>query len=156
MSYKGRFKPKHPNKYKGDPTNIIYRSLWEQKLMLYLDNHKDVVEWSSEEFAIPYKSPWDRRYHRYFPDFYVKRYNKLGKLEESVIEVKPKNRLIPPDPKNKYTPKGRSSRRYIKDCKLFAINQAKFEAAQAFCESRGWDFTILTEREIQPWKSLNG
>ncbi|NDB85179.1 MAG: head completion protein, partial [Alphaproteobacteria bacterium] len=29
MAYKGKFNPKNPNKYKGDPTNIIYRSRWE-------------------------------------------------------------------------------------------------------------------------------
>lgn len=154
MSYKGRFKPKHPDKYKGDPTNIIYRSLWEQKLMLYLDNHSDVVEWSSEEFAIPYRSPWDNRVHRYFPDFYVKRKNKEGKIERVVIEVKPQNRLVPPNPNKKWTPKGYKSRRYIKDVKMYAINQAKFKAAKTFCEGRGWDFTILTERELQPWKKL--
>ena len=73
MSYKGRYIPKNPNKYKGDPTNIIYRSSWELKLMRYLDEHSDVVQWASEEFFIPYKSPIDGRYHRYFPDFWMKR-----------------------------------------------------------------------------------
>ena len=32
MAYKGKFNPIHPDKYKGDPSNIIYRSLWEFKL----------------------------------------------------------------------------------------------------------------------------
>jgi hypothetical protein len=48
-TYKGFFKPKNPKKYRGDPTNIIYRSGWELKLMLYLDDHKEVVSWGSEE-----------------------------------------------------------------------------------------------------------
>ena len=29
---KGRYKPINPSKYKGNPTNIIYRSSWELKL----------------------------------------------------------------------------------------------------------------------------
>ena len=77
MAYKGRFVPKAPEKYKGDPTRIIYRSLWELKLMKYLDSHNDVLYWASEEFSIPYRSPIDGRMHRYFPDFWVKKKNSL-------------------------------------------------------------------------------
>ena len=72
MTYKGRFIPNHPNKYKGDIRNIIYRSLWELKFMKWCDRNVNIVEWSSEEFSIPYLSPLDRRVHRYFPDFYMK------------------------------------------------------------------------------------
>ena len=38
MAYKGYFKPINSFKYLGNPTNIIYRSLWEMKLMAYLDS----------------------------------------------------------------------------------------------------------------------
>ena len=62
--YQGYFKPKNPHKYKGDPTNIIYRSSWELKLMKYLDERKDVVKWGSEEIIIPYRSPIDGRVHK--------------------------------------------------------------------------------------------
>ncbi len=72
MSYKGKYKPSYPKKYKGDPTNIIYRSLWERKFMVYCDNNENILEWGSEEFFIPYISPVDRRVHRYFPDFMIK------------------------------------------------------------------------------------
>ena len=65
---KGMFKPKNPQKYRGDPTNIIYRSSFELKLMVYLDQHPEVISWGSEEIIIPYKSPIDNRYHRYFVD----------------------------------------------------------------------------------------
>ena len=75
MAYSGKFIPKHPDKYRGDPSNVIYRSLWEFKLMKYLDDHKEIVRWSSEEFCIPYRSPIDRKMHRYFPDFWVEKHN---------------------------------------------------------------------------------
>ena len=71
MSYKGKYKVKNPEKYKGDPTNIIWRSLWERKYMKYLDGNPNILEWSSEEFFIWYKSPIDNRQHRYFPDFFL-------------------------------------------------------------------------------------
>ena len=72
MSYSGRFKPKNYKKYKGDPTRIYYRSLWERRFMVYCDNNVNILEWGSEEVIIPYKSPIDKRVHRYFPDFYIK------------------------------------------------------------------------------------
>ena len=88
MSYKGKFRPSNPNKYKGDPTKVIYRSLWELKFMRWCDGNVNILKWSSEEVVIPYKSPIDNRYHRYFPDFYVKMKSSTGKIEERLIEVK--------------------------------------------------------------------
>ena len=55
-TYKGYFKPKNPAKYKGNPTNIIYRSRWELKLMMHLDERSDVLSWGSEEVIIDRKS----------------------------------------------------------------------------------------------------
>jgi len=148
MSYKGKFRPKYPQKYKGDPTNIIYRSLWERKLMVYLDNHPQVVQWASEEFAIPYKSPIDGRVHRYFPDFWVQTKTPEGLLETKVIEVKPAIQAKEPDIAKKKTPTGRTSRRYVNQVKTYGINQAKWKAAQEFCEDRNWKFQVMTEYEL--------
>ena len=72
MTYKGLFKPKNPSKYKGNVNEIVYRSSWEKKMMIYCDTTASVIEWGSEELVIPYVSPWDGRYHRYFPDFLLK------------------------------------------------------------------------------------
>jgi hypothetical protein len=143
MSYKGFFKPKNPIKYKGDPTNIVYRSLWEFKLMTYLDVHPEVVEWSSEEFCVPYKSPVDGRIHRYFPDFKVKKKTATG-FETVVIEVKPKAQVLPPVPNTAKKP----TKRYIREVMTYGINDAKWKAARKFCEDRKWKFMIMTEIEL--------
>ena len=141
MSHSGIFKPKFPEKYKGDPTNIIYRSLWEQKLMIYLDHHKDVLKWSSEEIIIPYRSPWDNRMHRYFPDFYVKVKTKTG-TKKWVVEVKPKVQCKPPrQPKRK-------TKKYLNEVRTFAVNQAKWMVAKEWCKDRNMEFIILTEVEL--------
>ena len=87
MTYKGKFKPKYPTKYQGDIKEIVYRSSWELKMMKYCDTTKSIVEWGSEELVIPYLSPWDGRYHRYFPDFYIKVRTKNGSLKKYIIEV---------------------------------------------------------------------
>ena len=76
MSYKGKFRPKNPKKYKGDPTNIIYRSLLERRFMVYCDDTSAIIKWASEEIIIPYVNPITGRVHRYFPDFYIKYKNK--------------------------------------------------------------------------------
>ena len=105
MSYSGKFKPSNTNKYKGDPTNIIYRSLWERKFMVWCDNNENVLEWGSEEIIIPYRSPVDNRVHRYFPDFYVKTRTRAGKLSKNIIEVKPFVQTQEPKRKKRITKK---------------------------------------------------
>lgn len=142
MAYSGNFKPKNPDKYRGDSSNIIYRSLWEFKLMKYLDVHPDVLEWASEEIIIPYRSPIDGKIHRYFPDFYVKQRTKDGTIDEIVIEVKPSKQLEPPSKPSKVT------RRYLNEMRTFAINQRKFETAREFCRKRGLKYIIMTEHEL--------
>lgn len=141
-TYKGYFKPKNPKKYIGDPTNIIYRSSWELKFMLYIDQHKDIVEWGSEEIVIPYKSPIDNKIHRYFPDFIVKKINKDGKRETVLIEIKPFSQTKPPAKKEKIT------KSYITEVKTWGVNEAKWKAANEYCKDRGWSFHIFTEKEL--------
>ncbi len=143
MTYKGKFKPRNPHKYLGNPTNIIYRSLWECKLMKYLDDHPDVLAWASEEIVIPYRSPLDNRMHRYFPDFYVKR--KIGdQIKETIIEVKPKAQTIPPKKLNGKKP----TARFIREVKTYGVNEAKWNAALEYCADRNWDFKLMTEKEL--------
>lgn len=141
-TYKGYFKPKNPQKYQGDPTNIVYRSRWELKLMMYLDDHKEVLTWSSEETIIPYRSPIDGKIHRYFPDFKVTKINKEGKKETALIEIKPLSQTQPPKKQTNIT------KRYLTEVKTWGINEAKWKAAQNYCLDRGWSFHIFTEREL--------
>ncbi len=138
MAYSGKFVPKNPEKYTGNVSTIIYRSLWEFKLMKYLDAHNEIVKWASEELIIPYRSPIDRRMHRYFPDFWVQK--ESG--EQLVIEVKPKQQLKPPK-----KPK-RQTQRYLREMHTFAINQRKFEVPEEFCRNRGMKFVIFTQDEL--------
>jgi hypothetical protein len=141
-TYKGRYSPKHPEKYKGDPTKIIYRSGWERRLMVYLDENKSVLQWSSEEIAIPYRSPIDNRMHRYFPDFYVKAIDKDGNLREQLLEVKPKKETREPVKKKRIT------KQYITEVTTWGKNQAKWKAAEEYCLDRGWQFKLITETEL--------
>ena len=71
-TYKGIYRPTNPKKYAGDPKRIVYRSNWERKFMVYCDRNEDIIHWASEELAIPYINPIDRKTHRYYPDFIIK------------------------------------------------------------------------------------
>lgn len=142
MSYSGKFKPKNYKKYKGDPTKIFYRSLWERRFMVYCDNNDKIIEWGSEEIIIPYISPVDKKVHRYFPDFYIKYVNSKGMVVREVIEVKPKKQLSPPkEPKRK-------TKRWFNEVQTYIINQAKFKAANEYCKDRRYAFRILTEDHL--------
>ena len=143
MSYKGKFRPTFIKKYKGDPTNIIYRSLWEKKFMVYCDKNTNVLEWGSEEIALPYRSPVDNKIHRYFPDFYIKVRESTGQIKKYLIEVKPKRQTKPP------TKQKRQTKKYIYEVTEYAKNQAKWEAANQFCLDRRWQFKIITEDELK-------
>jgi len=132
MAYSGLFKPKHPEKYVGDPTNIVYRSSWEVKVMSWLDNNDSIITWASEELFIPYISPVDNRWHRYFPDFLVKFRTKDNKLSTMMLEVKPKKQTAQPDPQK------RKTKQFINEVKTWGVNQAKWKAASEYCLDRGW------------------
>ena len=142
MAYRGKYYPSHPKKYKGDPTNIIYRSLWERKFMVYCDKNQNILEWASEEIAIPYRSPIDNRVHRYFPDFYMKVKEVNGKIKRYVIEVKPAKQTKPP------TKPKRQTKGYIREAYEYAKNQAKWKMAREFCADRMWEFKVVTEKEL--------
>ena len=142
MSYKGRYQPKNPLKYKGNYRNIIYRSLWELKFMKYCDSNQNILEWGSEEFWLPYRSPLDNKVHRYFPDFYIKVRENNGMVKKYVIEIKPKKQCIEPKPRKKKT------RTYIYEVREYAKNQAKWKAAEEYCLDRGLQFKVLTENEL--------
>ena len=142
MAYKGKYYPSFPRKYKGDPTNIIYRSLWERKFMVYCDKNAKILEWGSEEIALPYISPHDSRVHRYFPDFYIKVQENTGKVKRYLIEVKPlKQTVRPKKPK-------RQTKGYIREVFEYARNQAKWKAAREYCADRMGEFKVITEKEL--------
>ena len=142
MTYKGKYRPSHPEKYKGNPMNIVYRSLWERKFMVYCDKNDSILEWASEEISIPYRSPVDNRVHRYFPDFYMKVKERNGRIKRYVIEVKPAKQTKPP-----VKPK-RQTKGYIREAYEYAKNQAKWKMAREFCADRQWEFKVVTEKEL--------
>ena len=141
MSYKGWFTAKNPKKYKGDAKNIVYRSSWELRVMKYLDENNSVIWWASEELPIPYRSPVDHQMHRYFPDFVARIRQVDGKEITMVLEVKPEKQTKLPVQK-------RQTKKFLQEVATYAVNQEKWRAADLFCKEHGWQFKILTEKDL--------
>jgi hypothetical protein len=110
--------------------------------MIYCDTNENILEWGSEELALPYRSPIDNKIHRYFPDFYIKVKESNGSIKKYLIEIKPKKQTIEPQVQKRKT-KG-----YIYEVYEYAKNQAKWKAAEEFCKDRQWQFKVLTEDDL--------
>ena len=136
----GYYTPRHPEKYVGNVNKIVYRSSWEQKLNIFLDNNPNILLWSSEPFAIPYLKPTTQQIHKYYPDYWIKYRNKKGEIVQEVIEVKPS--------KQKTRSRSRNPKQRLYEDLVFAINTAKWQAAQQWCKKRGLKFRIVDEMEL--------
>lgn len=139
MAYKGKFTPKHPEKYVGDVKNIVYRSLWERNTFRWIDTNTSIKFWNSEECVVPYICATDNKVHRYHLDLWFQTQD--GK--NYIIEIKPKKQTQPPK-----TPQ-RKTRRYIKESLTYVKNQSKWSAASEFAADRGWTFQIWTEDTLK-------
>jgi hypothetical protein len=132
----GKFNPKNPEKYIGGkiPT---YRSGWEFAFMKFCDENANVTQWASEAIRIPYRNPLTGKHTIYVPDFFIAYADKNGKQFVELIEVKPSN-------KTSLKEAGRSKHNQLHA----VVNQAKFEAANAYCKQNKIKFRIVTEHDI--------
>lgn len=130
-----------PEKYSGNPSNIIMRSSWETRFASWCDKNPSVLKWKSEETIVPYRCPTDNKIHRYFVDFQIQIQGNSG-LKTYLVEVKPFKQTQPPE-----FP-GRQTKRYLTESMTYIKNQAKWKAATEYAKDRGWEFKIITEHEL--------
>lgn len=140
--YQGKYTPKQPGKYEGDPTQVIYRSSWELKFFNWCDNNPSVIKWSSEEVIIPYICPTDNKPHRYFIDAKIQVKTTQGDIKTYLVEIKPSKQTKPPIAGK------RKTKQYIQEVMTWGKNDAKWKYARDYCAKRGWEFVILTEVEL--------
>lgn len=141
-SYKGRYTPQHVEKYIGDPSKIVYRSLWERAVFRRLDLNTEILKWGSEEIPIKYRSI-DNKIHTYFPDIYFEEKLSNGKISKKIIEIKPNRQTQPPKELKKKT------KRYFTEQYVWGINNAKWQAAKKFCDFNNIEFEIWTEYTLK-------
>ena len=132
----GKFEPKNPDKYVGRKTPT-YRSSWEFAFCKFCDENPSIQAWASEAVKIPYRNPLTGKQTIYVPDFFIAYADRNGKRRVEIIEVKPENQTL----KEKL---GRSKHNQAS----WIVNQAKWEAARAWCKQKGMYFRIVTENDI--------
>jgi len=153
MAYKGKYTPANTSKYRGDSTNIIYRSLLERRFMVYCDINSTVKWWASEELYIPYVSPIDGKWHRYFVDFVIGIDDGRDSEQTIMVEIKPYRQCVAPKIRvfeSKVDRRKRDYRDYARSVKDWGINSAKWAAANRYCKDRGWVFKIITDKDLKP------
>lgn len=133
--HSGVYTPSFPEKYKG-LTAPRYRSSWELQLFRLADKHPNVVSWASEAIKIPYFNPVTRKQSMYTPDVLMTYEDKNGKRRIELIEIKPSKQTHLAEAKSMY------------DKVQFAINVAKWKAAQSFCKNHGMTFRVINENQI--------
>lgn len=138
--HKGKYKPKHPEKYVGDINNIVYRSSWELSFCRWIDNNPSVKKFNMEGVVIPYVSAVDNKVHRYFVDFILEFEDRKGETRRALVEVKPHKQTQPPVPPKK------KSKYYINEVLTYHVNMSKWKAAIEFCKKNNMDFVVLTEK----------
>ena len=143
MVYSGLYKAKNISKYKGDHTNIIYRSLWEKAVFQWCDKNPKVKGWSSEEIVVPYYYDVDKKYHKYYVDVKI-----VFEDKTLLVEMKPEKETVPPVG-------AKRTKRYITEGLTYVKNMNKWEAADSYAKDRGWEFQVWTEKTLQEMKLLS-
>lgn len=139
----GYYKLKNPSKYINVREQIIYRSSYEYKFCTMCDDNPKVIKWQSEPFCVPYFDPILQKQRNYYVDYLIVTEN-LGKVNKTVIEVKPLTFITKPDYPKKVT--ATSLKNYNFRMRVFITNMAKFKAAKTYCEARGMAYSFLTEQ----------
>jgi hypothetical protein len=131
----GIFIPKNPKKILGK-SKIEFRSSWELRVMQFLDQSPNVIQWSSESIAIPYRDPVSGKNRQYIPDLLILFKDKNNKQKLELVEIKPHKESLMENAKSK------------RDKLAVLTNTAKWAAAMAWCAKNGVTFRILTEHDI--------
>tara|TARA_B100001093_G_scaffold57093_1_gene48286 strand:+ start:7988 stop:8434 length:447 start_codon:yes stop_codon:yes gene_type:complete len=139
MSYKGKYKIKNPEKYLGDYTKVVYRSLWERQAFKWCESNSRIRAWNSEEVVIPYKCKTDNRIHRYFIDLFIE----MDNGDCILVEIKPKKQTTAPKKPS------RKTKKYINEVTTYIKNTSKWTAANDFASHKGWKFQIWTEDTLK-------
>jgi hypothetical protein len=136
----GIYKPINSEKFIG--STATYRSGLELKFFKFCDLNANVIKWGSENVIVPYISPLDNRVHKYYVDNYVV-IREGGNIKKYLIEIKPSKQTQVP------TTKYKKKEHLIYEQKQYIVNFAKWEAAKEYCKKYGFEFLILTEKDLK-------
>lgn len=111
---------------------FVLRSKLELKFAKLIDSSSNVIRWACEPFSIQYYFTYDKKYHRYTPDFIVETTDGV-----SIVEIKPYKKLI------------MESQKTNLDKIDFIKNRDKWEAIEKYCKEQNMTFRVVTEKDIK-------
>lgn len=115
---------------------LHYRSGWERTVYKILEGAFSVARYEPEPFPIHYR--WQGLQRRYWPDIRVTFIDGTS----VIVEIKPLAQC--PDPDGGC------------DTPVQALNEAKWQAAEAWCRSHGTQFIVWTENAIKRFSRMPG
>ena len=130
--------------YSGDPLRSAIIELYAKRkvkkgfaFMKFCDENPAIQSWASEAVKIPYRNPFTGKHTIYVPDFFIQYKNKNGSNLVELIEVKPDNQAFKES-------LGKSKHNQMH----YVLNQAKWNAANAYAKSKGIRFRVITEKDM--------
>lgn len=138
-----QYYPINPEKYVGNIKDISMRSSWEVKFARWADTNPSILKWGSEIIPIPYRFSVDGKTHRYYPDFWMLLKNTKGEIKKYIVEIKPLCQVNKPR-----MTRGKKRDTYMKECVEWIKNQEKWGSAVEYAKRNGFEFVVLTEKEL--------
>jgi hypothetical protein len=152
--HQGLYIPKNKDKVikLNNQGGLFYRSGMELKFFTYLDNNPNIINYAAEHLKIPYtQTQWvsesqefETTNHTYYPDFYYELKRADGTISKVVAEVKPYSETIEPVLAPKPTAKQMKNFEYA--LKMYNKNLSKWTYMIDYCEKKGFEFIIITEK----------
>ncbi len=159
--HSGEFKPTFKSKVikLNGNDSVIYRSSWEKRIMIWLDNNEKIKMWGSECLEIPYQmTHFDNgmtkiKTHRYYPDFYYEMLMDDGTIRKVVVEVKPQKEYnmvkLLEEGKLEIPDKLGKLKSFEYDLKMAYKNKEKWSMVIKWCDKKGYEFIIITEEHLK-------
>ena len=154
-TYKGNYILTNPEKF-CSPRPPAFKSRWEKKIFIALDNNPFVPKWGYESIEVYYQNPVYQKWSVYYPDIFCSVISPDGSIRVLMIEIKPAKYTQPPKKPNQ--PKSRdaksiikhqtSLKRYENEWRDWLVNQSKWNAARAWCLKNKVEWLIITERNV--------
>lgn len=162
--HNGNYIPKYKDKVikLNAQGGIYYRSSWELKFMIWLDNNPKIKKWGAECISIPYQlthlekgGDINLKSHTYYPDFYYELDTGSEFLKKVVAEVKPQKEfnMVRALQEKKLSVPDNATVKKLKnleyDVKMAHKNMKKWETMIRFCDKKGWEFVVITEEVLK-------
>lgn len=133
---------------------LYYRSSLEKKMMIYLDRNENIKSWGAEHLRVPYeKTEYNNKTqslettsHGYYPDFYYELIRPDGSISRVIAEVKSSNETT--EPKLPTSPTSKQLKNFEYALKMWNKNLSKWKYMIEYCERKGFEFIIITEKNL--------